>query len=214
MLNPASVYDEPLTREDVVGSKMVADPLRIAHCSRSIDGGSAFVVSAVEGTDTHPKPPIYVIGTGTRFHHYYMGSYPDLTDTVYELASASIAEAMEEAGLGLGDVDVMYPYDGFAIMPLLILEAAGFAPRGGAVEMYEAGAPAPGGSLPCNTHGGSLNHGLPAFPAVLFLLTEAVRQLRGEAGKRQVPEARNALIHAWSGLGGVNASFVLSGDAA
>jgi acetyl-CoA acetyltransferase len=215
MLNPASVYDEPLTREEVIGSKMVSDPLRIAHCSRSIDGGSAFVVSAVApGSDAHPKAPIWVTGTGTRFHHYYMGSYGDLTDDVYELAGASIAEAMAEAGIGRDEVDVFFPYDGFAIMPLLILEAAGFAPRGTAIEMYEAGAPAPGGSLPCNTHGGSLNHGLPAFPAVLFLLTEAVRQLRGEAGERQVPEARNALIHAWSGMGGVNASFVLSGDAA
>lgn len=211
VLNPASTYDTPLTIDDVVNSKMVADPLRVMHCSRSIDGGSAFVVSAVDSSNgSHRHAPIYVCGTGTRFYQYYMSSFADLTDTFQELAGASMAEALNAAGRTTDDIDVLYPYDGFAIMPLLLLEAAGFAAKGESVELYESGATSPGGSLPCNTHGGSLNHGLPAFPGVFFFLTEAVRQLRGIAGERQVPDAATALLHGLSGCGGINASFVLT----
>jgi acetyl-CoA acetyltransferase len=214
VLNPASKYDTPLTVDDVVNSPMVADPLRIMHCSRSIDGGSAFVVSAVDpSTNSTTHPPVYVAGTGTRFFQYCMGSFADLTDTFQELASASMAEALADAGRTRDDIDVFYPYDGFAIMPLLLLEAAGYAARGQASELYESGACGPGGRLPCNTHGGSLNHGLPAFPGVLFFVTEAVRQLRSEAGQRQVSGATTALLHGLSGCGGINASFVLSNAA-
>jgi acetyl-CoA acetyltransferase len=211
VLNPACSYDRPLTIDDVRASKLVSTPIRVLHCSRPIDGGSAFVVSPAgeaEGRGDHP--PVYVRGTGARFSSYYMSAFPDLTDTIYELARDSCADALSEAGLTLDDLDVLYPYDGFAIMPLLILEAMGFAPRGQGVRLYDEGACSPGGRLPCNTHGGALNHGLPAFPGMLFFLTEAVRQLRGEAGERQVPGARTTLLHGWSGVGGVNASVALA----
>lgn len=209
--NPASARDDELTVEQVRASKMVSDPLRIMHCSRAIDGGSALVVSAADAVDAGRRDrAVWVTGTGTRYGYYFFSAYGDITDAVHEFSSASISEAYDQSGLGPSDMDVVYPYDGFAIMPLMLLEAGGFAERGRAVELYESGATSPGGPLPCNTHGGSLNHGLPAFPAVLFPTTEAVRQLRGEADGRQVPEARNALVHAWSGVGAINATFVLS----
>ncbi|SHH05895.1 Acetyl-CoA acetyltransferase [Jatrophihabitans endophyticus] len=209
--NPASSYEDELTIEQVRASRMVSDPLRIMHCSRAIDGGSAVVVSAVDAIDADRRDrAAYVVGTGTRYGYYYFAGPGDITESVHEFASASIEEAYAASGRGPSDIDVVYPYDGFAIMPLQILEAGRFAERGEAVHLYESGATSPGGSLPCNTHGGSLNHGLPAFPAVLFPTTEAVRQLRGDASGRQVPDAQNALVHAWSGVGRINASFVLS----
>ena len=213
ILNPASAYDTPLTLEQVKLSRLVSDPIRVLHCSRPIDGGSAFVVSATGAMSSEQRArAAFVAGTGTRFSHYYMSSFADLTDSIYDLASASIQEAYDEAGLSAGDIDVFFPYDGFAVMPLLLLEAAGFAERGRAAQFYRNGHGSPGGRLPCNTHGGALNHGLPAFPGMFFFLTEAVRQLRGEAGARQVAGARNTLLHGLSGCGGVNASFALTKD--
>ncbi|WP_432973804.1 thiolase family protein [Dactylosporangium sp. CA-233914] len=210
VLNPASAATEQLTVPEVLASPLVADPIRVLHCSRSIDGASAFVVSATSAlTSAQRDRSVPVLGTGTRYSHYYMGSFPELDGTVTDLARASFNEAYEEAGLGPDDIDIFYPYDGFAYMPLYQLEAAGFAEPGRAVHLYREGATSPGGRLPCNTHGGALNHGLPAFPAVLFFLTEAVRQLRGEAGERQVDGARHALLHGLSGCGGMNASFLL-----
>jgi acetyl-CoA acetyltransferase len=210
ILNPDSVADSPLTADEVLSSRLVADPIRVLHCSRAIDGASAFLVSATSAlTPAQRARSVPILGTGTRYGHYYAAGFTDLDGTTAALARDSLAEAYDEAGLTPADIDVFYPYDGFAYMPLYLLEAAGFAEPGESVRLYAEGATSPGGRLPCNTHGGALNHGLPAFPAVLFFVTEAVRQLRGEAGRRQVAGARTALLHGLSGCGGMNSSFVL-----
>lgn len=210
VLNPDSVANAPLTVDEVLASKLVSDPIRVLHCSRSIDGASAFLVSATSAlTPEQRERSVPILGTGTRYGHYYAAGFADLDASTAAMARESLSEAYDEAGLAPDDIDVFYPYDGFAYMPLYQLEAAGFAEPGMAARMYAEGATGPGGRLPCNTHGGALNHGLPAFPAVLFFLTEAVRQLRGEAGERQVANARHALLHGLSGCGGMNSSFLL-----
>lgn len=209
VLNPDCARDEHLTLAEVKASPLVSDPLRILHSSRAIDGASAFVVSALSAlTPAQRSRAVPLLGTGTRYSHYYTGSFPDWDATTATLAGMSISEAYDEAELRPADIDVVFPYDGFAIMPFYQLEAAGFSEPGQAWRLYADGETAPGGRLPCNTHGGALNHGLPAFPAMLFFLTEAVRQMRGEAGERQVHNARHTLVHGLSGCGGVNSSFI------
>lgn len=213
VMNPNSRYygQKSITLDEVRASKMVSSPLRVMHCSRSIDGGGAFIVTSRRNAEAQAKhKPVYVAGVGSRYYYYYMPAFEDMTDTVYEIQTKSCMETYEAAGMKPEDLDLAYPYDGFANMPLMFLEAMQLAPRGEAANLYLSGATSPGGKLPCNTHGGALNHGLPASPAQFFFVNEAVQQLRGEAGARQVPNARTTMVQAVSGVGGINASFILS----
>ena len=131
---------------------------------------------------------------------------PDLTETP---GRASGAAAFAMAGIVPGDVDVLEPYDAFTITPILALEDLGFCEKGEGGAFVEEGRLRPGGSLPALTSGGGLSYNHPgAFG--LLLLVEAVRQLRGEAGERQVPDARIAVAHGFGGLLSVASTVVLA----
>lgn len=154
------------------------------------------------------KEPVYVLGQGDSITHRHIAGMPDLTTTG---ATESGRRAYQMAGLGPKDVDVVELYDAFTICTILFLEDLGFCAKGQGGAFVAGGRIAPGGAFPVNTNGGGLSYCHPGMYGLL-LLVEAVRQLRGECGERQVNGCEVALAH---GNGGVlsSESTVLLGRA-
>ena len=204
-LNPEAFMREPLTREDVLGARMVSDPLSVRDCCLVTDGGGAYVLVSAERAKDLPRKPVYVLGNATAVWNRQISSMPDLTVTS---ASQSGREAYAMAGLSAKDIDVVQLYDAFTINTLLFLEDLGFCPKGEGGRFVADGAIAPGGKLPVNTNGGGLSCVHPGMYGI-FALIEAVRQLRGECGERQVPGARTAIAHGNGGMLSSQATAVL-----
>lgn len=200
-LNPEAFSREPLTVQEVLGSRMVSDPLTVRDCCLVTDGGGAYLLTRADRAVDHPKPAAYLLGAASAHWHRQISSMPDLTVTA---ATDSGARAYEMAGLRPEDVDVLELYDAFTINTLLFLEDLGFCAKGEGGAFVSGGRIAPGGSLPVNTNGGGLSCVHPGMYGI-FLVIEAVRQLRGEAGARQVKGAQVALAH---GNGGVLSSQI------
>lgn len=198
----------PLTVDDVLGSSMLSSPLTVADCCLVTDGGGAVVVTSLERARDLPKPPVVVLGYGEATDHAAMATSDDL---LAPGAAVSGRVAFARAGLSPADVDVAQVYDSFTITPVLSLEALGLAEPGHAALMAADGAFSPGGSLPMNTSGGGLSYCHPGQFGVL-LLVEAVRQLRGECGERQVPGAQVALAHGTGGILSHHATVLLGVD--
>jgi len=200
-LNPLAHAREPLSIEQVLAARLVSDPLSVLDCCLVTDGGGALVLVRGERARDFPKPPIYVLGAAAATWHRQIGSMPDLTVTA---AAESGPRAFAMAGLAPKDVDVLELYDAFTINTLLFLEDLGFCAKGEGGAFVRDGRIAPGGALPVNTNGGGLSCCHPGMYG-MFLLIEAVQQLRAEAGARQVRGAEVALCH---GNGGVLSSQV------
>jgi len=199
LLNPAAWEKEPLTVEDVLASRMVSYPLTLRDCCLVSDGGGAVVVTTPARARALRKPPVYLLGSGHCTTHLTISNMPDLVNTGARV-SGSLAYA--QAGLTSSDIDVVGLYDAFTINPILFLEDLGFCAKGEGGAFVSGGRIAPGGMLPVNTNGGGLSYCHPGMYGI-FLLIEAIRQLRGECGRRQVPGAEVALAH---GNGGVLSS--------
>jgi len=153
------------------------------------------------------KPPIIVLGTGESHDHCYVSSMPSFTRSA---AVETGAAAFDMAGLGPEDMDMAQIYDAFTIMVLLGLEDLGFCRKGEGGRMIDAGI-GPGARFPVNTSGGGLRYCHPGMFGI-FLLVEAVRQLRNECGRRQVANARHALVHGFGGVLAGNATVILGRD--
>jgi acetyl-CoA acetyltransferase len=207
-LNPEAYYRDPITIDDVQTSPMMADPFTKLHCCIRSDGGGAVVLTSAERARHCAKEPVFVLGTGEATSHTTMSEWDDFTESP---ASRSGELAFRRAGLRPEDVDVCELYDAFTSMLLLTVEGLGFCKKGEGGPFVEDGKLRVGGALPTNTDGGGLSHCHPGMRGV-FLLVEAVRQLRGECGARQVPGARIACV---SGTGGwfSSASTTLLGTA-
>ncbi|HLY45410.1 MAG TPA: thiolase [Stellaceae bacterium] len=199
LLNPAAWEKKPLTIPEVLGARMVSYPFTVRDICLVTDGGGAIVLTAAERARDLKKSPVYVLGCGSAITHANISSMPDLTLTG---AIESGRQAYAMAGLAAKDIDVVELYDAFTINPILFLEDLGFCPKGEGGRFVEGGRIAPGGALPVNTNGGGLSYCHPGMYG-LFILIEAVRQLRGECGARQVPGAATAIAH---GNGGVLSS--------
>ena len=190
-LNPNARMRDPLTVDDVLSSRVFCSPLHQLDCCLVTDGAGAIVVTSAAKARTLAKPPIYVLGTGTCHSHNMISAMPDLTETS---GTISGARAFAMAEVGTDDVDLLMGYDSFTITALLHLEDLGFFKKGEAAGFVAEGGTAPGGALPMNTNGGGLSYTHPGMYGV-FLLTEAVRQLRGEAGGRQLVDPQIAVAH-------------------
>ncbi|WP_031169023.1 acetyl-CoA acetyltransferase [Streptosporangium roseum] len=210
LLNPSAYrYGAgPLTVEEALAAPMVSSPLTTADACLVTDGGGAIVLTTLERARDLPRPPIVVLGYGECVTHTSMTSADDLTTTG---AVRSGAEAFARAGLRAGDVDVAELYDSFTITVLLSLEGLGFCGRGEAADFLKGGRIRPGGAFPLNTNGGGLSYNHPGQYGLL-LLVEAVRQLRGECGPRQVPDAEVALAHGTGGILSAHATVILGAD--
>ena len=204
-LNPEAALRDPLTIDDVLAARMVSDPLGVRDCCLVTDGAGAFVMVRAEQARDLPQPPVYVLGNATAVWNRQISSMADLTVTA---AQESGRRAFEMAGVGVSDIDVVELYDAFTINTLLFLEDLGFCPKGEGGPFVQDGAIAPGGRLPVNTNGGGLSCVHPGMYGV-FLVIEAVRQLRGQAGGRQVPGAELALAHGNGGIIGLHCTLIL-----
>jgi acetyl-CoA acetyltransferase len=204
-LNPEAFMRDPLSVEDVLASRMVSDPLTVRDCCLVTDGGGAYVLVSAERARDLPRKPVYVLGNATALWNRQISSMPDLTVTA---ASQSGREAFAMAGVTPKDIDVVQLYDAFTINTLLFLEDLGFCPKGEGGRFVQDGAIAPGGKLAVNTNGGGLSCVHPGMYGI-FALIEAVRQLRGEAGERQVRGARTALAHGNGGMLSSQATAIL-----
>jgi acetyl-CoA acetyltransferase len=188
-LNPSAMYRDPLTVDDVLGSRMIADPLHKLDCCVISDGGGALVVTTEERARDLRQPPVYVLGAAGAQTHWNISQMPDYTVTA---GSLSGPRAFGQAGVQPSDIDTIQFYDSFTITVLLLLEDLGFCGKGEGGAFVESGALRRGGQLPLNTDGGGLSACHPGMRG-LFLLAESVRQLRGQAGEAQVPDASLAV---------------------
>jgi acetyl-CoA acetyltransferase len=199
LMNPQAWEKKPLSIAEVLGARMVSDPLTVRDCCLVTDGGGALVLTSAARARTLRKQPVYVLGVGEMLSHAAISGMPDLTVTG-AARSGPLAFAM--AGLTPADVDVAMVYDAFTINTILFLEDLGFCAKGEGGAFVAGGGIAPGGRLPVNTNGGGLSYCHPGMYGLLLLI-EAVRQVRGECGARQVPGCEVALAH---GNGGVLSS--------
>lgn len=198
----------PLTVEEVLAAKPISSPLTVADCCLVTDGGGAIVLTSLERARDLPKPPVVVLGYGESTTNASMTAVDDL---LRPGSFASGEAAFRMAGIGPSDVDVLELYDSFTITVLLTLEGLGFCKPGEAGELVASGRTRPGGDLPMNTSGGGLSYNHPGMFGLL-LLVEAVRQLRGECGERQVPGAETALAHGTGGIFSTHATVLLGVD--
>jgi len=205
LLNPAAWEKKPLSIEGVLSSRMVSYPFTVRDCCLVTDGGGAIVVTSAERARALKKPPAYVLGCGQSVTHASISNMPDLTVTG---AAASGQAAYRMAKLGAADVDVLELYDAFTINTVLFLEDLGFCKKGEGGAFVTEGRIAPKGSLAVNTNGGGLSYCHPGMYG-LFLLIEAVRQLRGECGARQVRDCEVAIAHGNGGVLSSQATVIL-----
>lgn len=207
-LNPSAFRRKPMTVEDVLSSPTVSSPLRVNDCCLITDGGGALVVTSADRASRMAKAPVHVLGSGEVSEHEGMINMPDFAATGAETSGRA---AFEQAGLGPQDMDVIQIYDAFTINPILILEDLGFCAKGEGGRLFSEGRTAPGGDLPLNTSGGGLSFTHPGMFG-MFTLLEAVAQLRGECGARQIEGARRALAHGIGGTMSAHCTTILGID--
>jgi acetyl-CoA acetyltransferase len=190
-LNPDAFARDSLTIEDVLAARMVSDPLTVRDCCLVTDGAAAIVMTRADRARDLPQPPVYLLGAASATWFKNISEATDLTVTA---ASEAGARAYEQAGVKPSEIDVVELYDAFTINTILFLEDLGFCPKGEGGRFVAGGGIAPGGRLPVNTNGGGLSCVHPGMYG-LFTMVEAVTQLRGQAGTRQVADAKLALAH-------------------
>lgn len=199
--NPEAFEREPLTREDVLGARMVGDPLTVRDCCLVTDGGGAIVMVRADRAKDFPKAPVYVLGSAAESSHRQISQMKDFTVTA---ARESGKRAFEAAGVSRSDIQAVELYDAFTINTILFLEDLGFCAKGEGGSFVEDGRIAPGGVLPVNTNGGGLSCVHPGMYGI-FTVIEAARQIRGDAPGMQLNKVDLALAH---GNGGVLSSQV------
>jgi acetyl-CoA acetyltransferase len=209
LLNPAAWEKKPLTVAEVLAARPVSDPFTVRDCCLITDGGGAVILTSVERARSLPKPPVYVLGCGQAITHASISSMPDLTHTG---AIQSGGAAYRMAGLTAAEIDLAELYDAFTINTILFLEDLGFCAKGEGGAFVAGGHIAPGGGLPVNTNGGGLSYCHPGMYG-LFLLIEAVRQLRGECGARQVADCQTAIVHGNGGVLSAQSTVILGAPA-
>jgi acetyl-CoA acetyltransferase len=208
-MNPRARFQDPIAVDDVLASPMIASPLHLLDCCLVTDGAGAFVLASAERAADLAKPPVYVLGAATGGTHQMISEMPDLTVTG---GAVSGPAAFSMAGVKHDDVDLLMGYDSFTITALLHLEDLGFCAKGEGGPFVEDGKLGPGGSLPMNTNGGGLSYTHPGMYG-MFLLVEAVRQLRGEAGDRQIDRHEVAVAHGSGGVLSTMGTVVLGTEA-
>jgi acetyl-CoA acetyltransferase len=209
LLNPAAWEKTPLTIADVLAARMVSYPFTVRDCCLVTDGGGAIVITSAERARSLKKPPVYVLGCGQSVTHASISNMPNLTVTG---ALESGRAAYQMAGLGPAEVDVAELYDAFTINTILFLEDLGFCTKGEGGAFVADGRIGPKGSLAVNTNGGGLSYCHPGMYGLLLMI-EAVRQLRGECGARQVKGCEVAIAHGNGGVLSSQATVILGTQA-
>jgi acetyl-CoA acetyltransferase len=207
-LNPKAMMRDPLTIDDVLSSRWIAYPFHIYDCCLVTDAGGAVVVVGADRAREMKKKPVWVLGSGESTTHQSLLGMPDVTQTP---ARHSGKAAFEMAGVTHDDIDVVEVYDSFTYTALVTIEELGFCEKGEGGPFVSNQRTAPGGDFPMNTNGGGLSYTHPGMYG-MFILIEAVRQLRGECGERQVRDARLALVNGTGGMLSATGTLILGRD--
>ncbi|MGE0823427.1 MAG: acetyl-CoA acetyltransferase [Candidatus Binatia bacterium] len=206
-LNPKANQRGPLTIDDVMQSPLIAWPFHVLDCCLVTDAGGAAVITSAERAKDLKKKPAYILGTGEGTGHCWVNQMPDFTAATGAQTSGPQAFAM--AGVSHQDIDVAMLYDAFTIVPILALEDLGFCKKGEGGAFVQGQRTAPGGDFPMNTNGGGLSYTHTGMYG-MFTIIEAVRQVRGECGERQVKDTEVALCHGPGGIFSAAATMIVA----
>jgi acetyl-CoA acetyltransferase len=205
-LNPNAVFQTPITEAEYMNARWVAEPFGLFDCCPVSDGGAAYIVTSEGRARELAKDPIYIKGIGQSHPSWEFFRRFDMAASG---AAVSARMCFDSAGMSPEDVDFCEIYDCFTIVPIITLEEYGFVERGKGGAFYQDGETRLGGRLPCNTSGGLLSEtGMPGTQ----LVVEAVRQLRGECGARQVKNPEVGLVSQQGGILTTHATMLLSTD--
>jgi acetyl-CoA C-acetyltransferase len=205
--NPLATFnDRELTIDDVLNSRMIVDPLHLYEIVSPCSGGSAVVVASPEVARRTRHPPAWLLGAGEYSNHASITYAPSLTDSPVKVAAGT---AFKMAGVAHKDIDLVCPYDCYTITVIVTLEDAGFCKKGQGGNFVWDHDLSYAGDFPCNTHGGQLSFGQPGLGGGMSHVTEAVRQLMGRGGERQVKDARLAYVNGNGGIMSEQASLIL-----
>ena len=207
-LNPRALMRDPMSFQDYHASRWIAWPFHLLDCCLVTDAGAAAVITRADRALDCAKPPVWVLGAAEYHDHYAISQMPDLTVTP---ARDSGPRALAMAGVAPQDVDLTMVYDSFTYTVLATLESLGFCGPGEGPDLVADQRTAPGGAFPLNTNGGGLSYTHPGMYGI-FLIVEAVRQLRGECGPRQVSDCRIALVNGTGGYLSSTGTVVLAAD--
>ncbi|HKV19221.1 MAG TPA: acetyl-CoA acetyltransferase [Mycobacterium sp.] len=204
-MNDNAFERDRITAADVAAAPMLADPFTSKHVCLRTDGGGAVVLASEKVAKDCAEEPVWILGAADATSHVSMSEWADFTTSA---AAQSGPRAFGQAGVDPADIDVCQLYDSFTSTVLLTVEDLGFCEKGEGGPFIGSGALRPGGALPTNTDGGGLASCHPGMRG-MFLMVEAVRQLRGECGARQISDARLACVHAMGGFFTHSATMIL-----
>ncbi|HXA23342.1 MAG TPA: thiolase [Acetobacteraceae bacterium] len=207
--NPRATFRNPITVEDVLGSRMIAYPFRLLQCCLVTDGGGALILTSADRAKDFPTKPVYILGTGESVETPMVSQMESFTSS--RAFSVAGPTAFREAGITHKDVDHLMIYDAFAHLPLYGLEDLGFVPRGEAGRFIAERNTAPGGKLPLNTNGGGLSY-MHSGMYGMYALQESVRQMRGIA-PAQIPGAKISVCHGVGGMFAASGTIIFSNQA-
>jgi acetyl-CoA acetyltransferase len=205
--NPdALFYGKPITIEDVINSRLISDPLHLLECVMPCSGAAALVITSADRAKSLRHKPVYLLGAGECQSPYSIMENPDPTTSPIKIAAA---KAFRMAGVGPRDINLVSVYDCYTITVLITLEDASFCKKGEGGPFVQQTDLTYKGKLPLNTHGGQLSFGQPGLAGGMSAITEAVRQLRGEAGVRQVANCELAYVNGNGGCLNDECSLIL-----
>lgn len=208
--NPnAAFFGKPITPEDVLASRLVADPLHLLEIVMLAHGGGSVVLASRERAARCPKRPVFVTGGGEHLVHKTPTYSPD------EIPRTPISHVADRvfamSGLSRRDIDMVQLYDCYTITVLLTIEQSGFCGPGEGLALVREHDLSFRGSFPCNTHGGMLGMGQAGFAGGLSMVIEAARQIRGESGERQLRRHDTAYVTGTGGIMSEQAALIVQG---
>ena len=208
LMNPKAYMKDPMNFDDYHESRWVAWPFHLFDCCLVTDAGGAYVITTAERARDLAKKPVYVLGAAEGHDHSLISTMPDLTRTWGRYSGPM---ALERAGVTHADIDLAMIYDSFTYTVLTTLESLGFCGPGEGPEFVAGQRTAPGGDFALNTNGGGLSYTHSGMYG-MFLVLEAVRQLRGECGERQIDDPKICLINGTGGQLSSTGTTILAVD--
>ena len=208
--NPAAIFhDQTLSIDDVLASEVICEPLHMLEIVMPAAGAAALLVTSADRVADARQPPAWLLGAGEAVTHSSFAQAPNLDATGVGIAARA---AMAQAGVTPGDMGLASLYDCYTIMVLLTLEEAGFCPRGEAGAFVASHDLTFAGDFPINTHGGQLSFGQAGMAGGMSHVTEAVRQIQGRGGDRQIPDLELAYAHGNGGIIAEQCGLVFGAD--
>jgi benzoylsuccinyl-CoA thiolase BbsB subunit len=196
-LNPRAQYQKEFTVDEILNSRMIAEPITLLQCCPNTDGAAAVILCSVDVARKYTTHTVKVAGSALLSADYFYKK-EDLTS--FSMGIKTAQKAYEMAGIGPEDIDVVELHDAFACEEIVHCEDLGLCQPGEGVEFFRSGATAIGGKVPVNPSGGLLSLGHPLSASGVRVVCDITEQLRGQAGNRQTPNARVGLAQMLGGF--------------